>query len=67
MDYVIKTFALTAATILVMGLVWNLSPRLPRFPWDLRLDKFGFTLYVPFISALIVSAILTMFLNFFGK
>ena len=59
-----KIFGLTAATILVMGLVWNLNPRLPRFPGDIRIDKFGFTLYIPFISAILVSVILTVLSNF---
>ena len=67
MDYVVKTFALTAATILVMGLVWNLNPRLPRFPGDVRLDKFGFTIYIPLISGLAISVILTILSNFLLK
>jgi len=64
MENAIKIFSLTAVVILLMGLVWNLSPRLPRFPGDLIIDKFGFTIYIPVISGLAISVVLTILSNF---
>ena len=50
---------------MVMGLVWNISPKLPRLPGDIDINKGGFRIYVPLASALIVSIILTFYFNFF--
>ncbi|MDO8619487.1 MAG: DUF2905 domain-containing protein [Candidatus Daviesbacteria bacterium] len=63
----IKLFSLLGLVFLVLGLVFNIMPKLPRIPGDLYIDKFGFKIYIPFVSAIILSVILTLSFNFFNK
>ena len=62
-----KIFAMLGAIFLVLGLVFNIMPRLPRIPGDIDIDRPGLKIYIPFTSAIIVSIILTLILNFFKK
>ncbi|MFH0937489.1 MAG: DUF2905 family protein [Candidatus Daviesbacteria bacterium] len=56
---------LLLAVILLEGLIFNLYPNLPRLPGDINIDKPGFRIYIPFISAIIISVLLIILLNFF--
>ncbi|MBI2019768.1 DUF2905 domain-containing protein [Candidatus Daviesbacteria bacterium] len=67
MQDVSKLFSLLGAMFLLLGLVFNIIPSLPRIPGDLYIDKFGFKVYIPFTSAIVASVILTLMLNFFRK
>lgn len=60
MEAVLKTFALTGAVFLGMLLVWNLNTRLPRFPWDPFVSKLGFSLYLPIITAVVISMVIAL-------
>lgn len=62
-----KIFSLSAVVFLVLGLLFNMMPRLPRIPGDIDIDKPGIKIYIPFTSAIIASVILTLILNFFKK
>ncbi|MCL4366518.1 DUF2905 family protein [Patescibacteria group bacterium] len=42
-------------------------PNLPRIPGDIYINKFGFRIYIPIISSIVISIILTILLSFFKK
>lgn len=56
-------FYLFILVLLILGLVFNISPNLPRFPWDINLDKGGLKIYIPLISAVAVTIMLAIILN----
>lgn len=49
---------------LLMILLYNLIPRFPRIPGDINLEKVGIRIYIPFISAIVLTVFLTLILNF---
>lgn len=52
----------------VLTLIFNFNARLPRFKWDFVVDKFGFTFYIPAITSIAVSVLISIFAsNFFFK
>lgn len=58
-----------AGALLVLGglMVWGLNALLPgvglgRLPGDIRIERPGFTLYVPFTSSILVSILLSLLL-----
>ena len=65
MDYASKIFTLLFVVTLIWGLIVNLSPNLPRFPWDINIDRPGFRIYIPITSALVSSVILSILFNLF--
>lgn len=67
MENISKILSLLATVFLILGLVFNIMPKLPRIPGDIYLDRPGIKIYIPFTSAIIVSIILTLILNFFRK
>lgn len=66
MDMAKKILFLFLAVELVMILFYILKPNLPRFPGDINFDKIGFRIYIPFVSALIITVLLSFFLNMVG-
>ena len=62
-----KIFTFLGVVFLVLGLIANIMPRFPRLPGDIYIDKPGIKIYIPFVSALVISAILTIYFNFFRK
>lgn len=62
-----KIFALLGVIFLLLGLLFNLMPHTPRIPGDIYIDRPGIKIYIPFTSAIILSILLTVFLNFFRK
>ncbi|EKD91024.1 MAG: hypothetical protein ACD_30C00051G0006 [uncultured bacterium] len=62
-----RIFYLLALVFLLMGLVSNILPNWPKLPGDMYFDKGGFKIYIPFTSAIIISVILTLVLNFLRK
>jgi len=53
--------------VAAMGaLVWLLGA-LPRLPGDIYIQRRGFTLYVPVVTALLLSLVLTVLLNLFFR
>jgi len=51
-------------TILILGLLWPYLGRmgLGRLPGDVLIERDNFTLYIPFMTSLLVSIVLSMFL-----
>ncbi|MBI2021751.1 DUF2905 domain-containing protein [Candidatus Daviesbacteria bacterium] len=60
-------FYLLVGVFLVLTLLVNLNPRLPRFPWDILLDRFGFRVYLPVTTAIALTMILTILMQVMGK
>lgn len=67
MENISKIFSLLATVFLILGLVFNIMPKLPRIPGDIYINRPGIKIYIPFTSAIIASIILTLVLNFFRK
>lgn len=59
--------SLLGVVFLVLGLLFNIMPRLPRIPGDIYIDRPGIKIYIPFTSAIVISVILTLIFNFFKK
>jgi len=58
-------FLITLGIILVLaGLAWPLLARLGlgRLPGDIRIERDGFTLFVPLTSGLVVSVVISLIL-----
>lgn len=62
-----KIFSLLGVIFLVLGLIINLMPHWPRIPGDIYIDRPNIKIYIPFTSAIVLSVILTLILNFFKK
>ena len=62
-----KLFTLLGLIFLVLGLLFNIMPNWPRIPGDIYIDRPGLKIYIPFTSALVLSAILTLIFNFFRR
>ncbi|MBI2196682.1 DUF2905 domain-containing protein [Candidatus Daviesbacteria bacterium] len=67
MENIGKIFSLLGVVFLILGILFNFMPRLPRIPGDIYIDRPGIKIYIPFTSAIIASVILTLILNFFRK
>ncbi len=67
MENASKALYFLGIIFLILGLLFNIMPNMPRLPGDISIDKPGIKIYIPFTSALIISAILTLMLNFFKK
>jgi len=55
---------------IVAGLVLLIAPRVPwlgRLPGDVIVERGRFTLYVPIVTSLVVSIVLTILLNLFFR
>ncbi|QQG43307.1 MAG: DUF2905 domain-containing protein [Candidatus Daviesbacteria bacterium] len=63
-----KIFALLGILFLMISLLWNvIAPNLPKIPGDIYINRGGIKIYIPWLSSLILSAILTLLFNFFRK
>jgi len=51
-------------TILILGLIWPYLGRmgLGRLPGDILIERGNFTLYIPLMTSLLVSIVLSLFL-----
>ena len=55
---------------IVAGLVLLIAPRVPwlgRLPGDVIVERERFTLYLPIVTSLVVSIVLTILLNLFFR
>jgi len=55
---------------IVVGLVLLIAPRIPwlgHLPGDVVVQRERFTLYVPIVTSLVVSVVLTILLNLFFR
>ncbi|MBI2314959.1 DUF2905 domain-containing protein [Candidatus Daviesbacteria bacterium] len=62
-----KIFSLLGIIFLVLGLLFNLMPNLPRVPGDIYIDRPNLKIYIPWLSSIVISVILTILFNFFRK
>ena len=56
--------------VVVAGVVMMVLPRMPwlgRLPGDLNLEREHFSVHVPLVTCLVVSAVLTLILNLFFR
>jgi hypothetical protein len=56
--------------VAAVGAVMLLLPQMPwlgRLPGDVRIERERFTIYVPIVSCLVVSGVLTLILNLFFR
>lgn len=57
--------ALLGVVFTLLTLLFNLMPKWPKIPGDIYINKVGFKVYIPFASALVISALLTIYFNYF--
>jgi hypothetical protein len=64
-----RTLLYLGVAIAVVGGLWMLAERLGfgRLPGDLVFRKKGLTVYVPLVSSIVVSLVLTLLFNLFRK
>jgi Protein of unknown function (DUF2905) len=65
-----RLLILFGVVAIVAGLVLLLVPRVPwlgRLPGDMIVQRERFTLYLPIMSSLVVSIVLTVLLNLFFR
>jgi hypothetical protein len=58
-----------AALVVVGGIVWLLGkvPFVGRLPGDIRIERPGFSCFVPLASSILLSIVLTILLNVIGR
>ncbi|HWE21845.1 MAG TPA: DUF2905 domain-containing protein [Hyphomicrobiaceae bacterium] len=64
-----KVLILIGLALVVVGLIWLAGERLGlgRLPGDFVIEREGFRLYIPLMTSLIVSVVLSLLLWFFGR
>lgn len=64
-----KLLIMIGLTVLVVGLLWPFLRRMGigRLPGDFSFTLGGAKIYVPLMTSLILSVILTIILRFFGR
>lgn len=67
MQEVGKLFSFLGVIFLVLGLIFNIMPNLPKIPGDIYIDRPGIKIYIPWVSSIILSVILSIMFNFFRK
>ncbi|MBI2337612.1 DUF2905 domain-containing protein [Candidatus Daviesbacteria bacterium] len=63
MEDIGKLFSVLGIVFLLLGLIFNIIPNLPRIPGDIYFDKAGFKIYIPFTSSILLSVILILLFN----
>lgn len=61
---------LFGAVLIFMGFLLHFAGKVPgmgRLPGDIYVKKGSFTFYFPIVTSLIISVILSLLLNFFGR
>jgi hypothetical protein len=56
--------------LVLVGIILLLAGRIPglgRLPGDIRIEREGFTFYVPLVTMLVVSVVLTLILNLIAR
>lgn len=65
MENVGRLFLFLGLVFLLLGLIFNIMPNLPKVPGDVYIDKPNIKIYIPWLSSLVVSVILTVIFNYF--
>lgn len=58
-----KDLGILLGVFLILIFLSNFYPRFPQFPGDLYIEKLGFGIKIPFVSAIAISIIFTILLN----
>lgn len=66
-----KLLVFLGGLLLVLGLVLLYFPKLfswfGHLPGDIRIEREGVQIYIPIVSSLLISLLITLLLNFFRK
>lgn len=65
-----RSLIILGVGLVVAGVILTLSPKMPwlgRLPGDIRIQRGGFSLYVPLTTCILLSLILTLLLSLFRK
>ena len=65
-----KILIILGIAVILLGIVLLFSDKLPfigKLPGDIYYKKGNFTFYFPIVTALIISVLLTIILNLFGR
>jgi hypothetical protein len=64
-----RTLVIIGLAIIATGLLWPWLSRLGfgRLPGDIVIERESFTLYLPLMTGLIISAVLSLLLWLFGR
>lgn len=60
---ILDSLKILVGVFAVLTLVTNLDTKMPRFPWDVLVDKFGFRLYIPIITSIFLSIIFSIIIK----
>ncbi|MDO8429283.1 MAG: DUF2905 family protein [Candidatus Daviesbacteria bacterium] len=63
----VKSLYTLVLIFLLLGLMFNISPNFPKIPGDFYIDRGGFKIYIPWLSSIIISILLTILLILFNK
>lgn len=62
MDHLARTFVIIGLVLFGVGVFLQLFPSMPllgKLPGDIRIDRPGFTLYIPITTCLLLSVVLS--------
>ncbi|MDR3012192.1 MAG: DUF2905 domain-containing protein [Chitinispirillales bacterium] len=64
-----RFFIMAGAAIIVIGLIFVLSDKIPlgRLPGDLQVGGERFKIYIPIATSILLSIVLTIVVNFFAR
>jgi len=65
-----KALIIIGAVIIVIGVVFVFADKIPflgKLPGDIRFKRGNTTVYIPIVTMLIISVLLTIILNLFGR
>jgi DUF2905 family protein len=65
-----RMLVMLGVLVVIAGVVLMVLPRLPwlgRLPGDIRIEREHFAVYVPLVTCLVISVVLTVILNLFFR
>ena len=64
-----KLLIILGIVLIAFGLAWLVGERLGfgRLPGDMVIERYGVRIYIPLMTSLIISVVLSLILWFFGR
>ena len=65
-----KTLMILGGIILAVGIILHFGAKIPwlgRLPGDIHVEKGNFSFYFPIVTSILLSIVLTIILNLFGR
>ena len=62
-----KILSVLGITFFILSFVFNFFPRRIRIPGDIDINRSNINIYIPWLSSIVISVILTLIFNFFKK